>query len=106
MNENGESFKSYDISIKRKRELDIYVEVKATINRGPCTFAISRREWDEARKFHEKELDGEYHIYAVFDVGKETSQIGVLKNPFEKFLKGELDAEPLGLKLYPNETTW
>ncbi len=99
MNEAGESSKPYDISISRKGNLDIFVEVKTTISSPPHTFEITGPQWEHARRCQNQMELGEYQICTVFNAGGNETGISLLENPFDQFKADKLDVRYLGLRL-------
>ena len=84
----------YDIQVKQNGEIIKYVEVKGKVGNRPSYVEISNRQWEMACEHGEK-----YAIYIVTNVGEDNVGLHIIENPKQKFAEGELDAQPIKIKI-------
>ena len=87
----------YDILVKQNGEngeIIKYVEVKGKVGDRPSYVEISNRQWEMACEHGEK-----YAIYVVTNAGEANVGLYPIENPKQKFVDGELDAQPIKIKI-------
>ena len=90
-NEGGRS-EGWDLIVKRP-ERNLYVEVKGR-GGNPSYVNITRAQWEKARQEREN-----FWILIVAHKGGRRITISYLEDPYGKFQKGELDAQPVCILL-------
>lgn len=83
----------YDIYYWEKGDL-YFIEVKSTKTKNKEWFHITEKEWD---LFIGK--PDHYSIFRVYFAGKENPEYEIIKNPCEKWKKGEIIAYPSKIEL-------
>ena len=98
LNENMETGKGYDFLVKDDDE-EIYYEVKAKIDEAPHAFEISRTQWNWAKQLHDAGRGDAYIILLVANTGKPEQHITEIPDPVGKWKAGELEADPVSIRL-------
>jgi hypothetical protein len=76
----------YDIVLfDENKQIQTYIEVKTTQFTDKNFFEISYREWMFAQEKREQ-----FHIYRLSGIGTNLHKIKIIKNPYGKWLKGEV----------------
>ena len=94
MNDDNTNQIGYDIKIEQNGEIIKYVEVKGKVGDRPSYVEISNRQWEMACEHGEK-----YAIYVVTNAGEANVGLYPIENPKQKFVDGELDAQPIKIKI-------
>ena len=99
LNDRGCVGKGYDIVMKEKGEEIAYFEVKSTVESSRTQFQMTRTQWGWARDLYHKGKGDMYVILVVFNTGKKNTKILPIKNPFERWKLGELQANPVNIMI-------
>ena len=106
LNKGGIKAVGYDIVRKKNGEEIAYFEVKSTTENKPTpgspqiTLSMTGPQWEWARRLHDEGKGDMYVILVVFNVGLENPPRPMeIKNPFERWLLGELTANPVNIIL-------
>ena len=94
LNKNGEQGEGRDFDIKEGNEVIKYIEVKTKSQKEVESFEITGTQWRLAR-----EQGSKYYIYLVKNAGTNDAKISKIEDPHQKFLYGELEADPIKIKL-------
>jgi hypothetical protein len=89
-----ERHQPYDILVEKQSLPNLYVEVKSTSHAETDWFDITRNEWGLAANEREN-----YCIYRVYGCGSKSPERMVIDDPYGRWERGELEANPVRLRL-------
>ena len=92
-------WEGYDIVMKENDKEIAYFEVKSTVESSRTQFQMTRTQWGWARDLYHKDKGDMYVILVVFNTGKKNTKILPIKNPFERWKLGELQADPVNIMI-------
>jgi hypothetical protein len=90
--------KGYDISIEHNDKVE-YIEVKSRQSPFKRSFSVSGTQWEFAKSLERNGKGKNYYVYLVSKAGTKDASIHVYDNPYGNWLKGNLDAHPIAIKL-------
>ena len=94
LNSVFERYRPYDIIVGKQPLPNLYVEVKSTGHAETDWFDITRNEWALAAS-----EQGNYYIYRVYGCGLKSPELMVIDDPYGRWERGELEANPVRLRL-------
>ena len=77
-----------------ENDSEIYIEVKSTKTDKKDLFDVSAGQWRCIQNKGEN-----YHIYRVYNVGKENARLAIIKNPSKLWKEGNLSITPVRIKI-------
>jgi hypothetical protein len=101
-NDGKKNQRGFDISVKRGEETDEFIEVKAS-KYDTDEFHISASQWEFAKTLRLKGDGDRYFVYFVPRAGTKQVGLSILQNPHQKWLDGNLAADPIGIRLVKNK---
>jgi hypothetical protein len=94
LNSICEQYLPYDLLIEKQSLPKLYIEVKSTSHTETDWFEITRNEWDLAASERTN-----YCIYRVYGCGSTSPVVMVIDDPYGRWQRGELEANPIRLRL-------
>lgn len=99
LNAKGNIGRGCDFKIEQNGEEIAYYEVKSKTDGSPQFFQITGAQWEMAKQLHKEDNGDKYIILVISHVGTEHQNITPIKNPFNLWKSGKLDANPVRIKL-------
>lgn len=97
-NDGKKNQRGYDISIKCGEGFVKFIEVKSS-KYDTDEFRLSASQWEFAKTLQKRSNGDKYFIYFVPRAGTKQVGLSILQNPHQKWLDGNLSADPIGIKL-------
>jgi len=97
-NDDKKNQPGYDISIKLGEEILEYIEVKSS-EKETDEFDVSGIQWEFSKTLANRGEGQKYYLYFVTNAGTTQAKTRPLCNPYQKWLDGSIEADPIRVKI-------
>jgi len=91
--------KGCDFIIKKNHVENEYIEVKSKLHEERQLIEITGKQWEFARKLHDRNKGYKYWIYTVINAGTTNAKIRKISDPIKLWKDGKLYAHPVQFEL-------